>query len=224
MKYFSFLLVALAFACTSNTNDKGTTEAPKADTAEAAVETPKEPVIEAEYMVVSDSSLLTWIGRKPTEFHTGNISVTEGMVAYGEDKILNAAVAVDMNSITVTDIENAEYNAKLVGHLKNEDFFSSDKFPMATFSMNMLQVEDAASGTFSSEGELSIKDISKPINLEGKFLKNGDIITVEGSFVFDRTEYDIKYKSKSFFGDLGDKFIKDEVEVSFKLYCKKMEG
>ena len=38
---------------------------------------------------------------------------------------------IDMSTITNTDLEDAEYNAKLVNHLKSDDFFGVEKFPTA---------------------------------------------------------------------------------------------
>jgi hypothetical protein len=40
---------------------------------------------------------------------------------------------------------------------------------------------------------------------------------IEGGFVFDRSQHDVKFRSASFFEDLGDKLIFDEVPVSFEV-------
>ena len=50
---------------------------------------------------------------------------------------------------------------------------------------------------------------------------NDDIAVITGTHTFDRTIYDIKYKSKSIFGDLGDKFINDEIKLEFNIVLKE---
>ena len=45
--------------------------------------------------------------------------------------------------------------------------------------------------------------------------------TASGRIDIDRTLYDIRYKSKSFFPDIGDKFIYDNFTLNFKINAKK---
>jgi hypothetical protein len=41
------------------------------------------------------------------------------------------------------------------------------------------------------------------------------------TFTIDRSKWNIKYKSKSFFDDLGDSFIDDEIELTVNLVANK---
>ena len=45
--------------------------------------------------------------------------------------IIEGIIFVDMLSISVSDIENLEWNQNLVNHLKSDDFFSADSFPIS---------------------------------------------------------------------------------------------
>jgi hypothetical protein len=40
---------------------------------------------------------------------------------------------------------------------------------------------------------------------------------IDGVFDFDRTKYDIKFRSSKFFNNLGDKLISDEVVIGFQI-------
>ena len=44
--------------------------------------------------------------------------------------------------------------------------------------------------------------------------KNG---SWEANLVFDRSKYDVRFKSGSFFENLGDKLIYDDIEIETKL-------
>ena len=59
-------------------------------------------------------------------------------------------------------------------------------------------------------GVLTIKNNSHPITFN--YTRTGTL-EFKAEFKIDRTLYDIRYGSKSFFSDLGDKFIDDEVEI-----------
>lgn len=59
------------------------------------------------------------------------------------------------------------HNSDRDGHLKSEDFFDSEKFPTATYkSTNLVQKNQSE---FLVEGELTIKGITKKVDLEMEF-------------------------------------------------------
>lgn len=65
---------------------------------------------------------------------------------------------------------------------------------------------------------MTIKGVTQD-NLEvdaNLYLKNGNLVG-EAEFQFDRTKFDIKYKSSSIFSDLGDKFIYDGIKIRARL-------
>jgi len=61
--------------------------------------------------------------------------------------------------------------------------------------------------------DLTIKGITVPVTFD---LALGDG-TARTSFKINRTKYDIKYGSGSFFDNLGDKAIDDEFELNVNL-------
>ena len=80
-----------------------------------------------------EKSSVEWIGEKVTGTHSGLISLKDGYFKFEDNKLVGGEFNIDMNSITCTDIENKEYAAKLVDHLKNDDFFATDKHPLIKF-------------------------------------------------------------------------------------------
>ncbi|MBK5277323.1 MAG: YceI family protein [Bacteroidia bacterium] len=83
------------------------------------------------FKVDIEKSKLTWVGKKVTGAHTGTINLTEGSFVTNGKKVTGGSFAIDMTSITDTDITNPGGNERLVNHLKSDDFFSSEKHPKA---------------------------------------------------------------------------------------------
>lgn len=108
-----------------------------------------------------------------------------------------------MNSITVTDIPiEDDGNADLTNHLKGEDFFE-----VGTYSIAKLEITGMASvnGKMVLSGNFSMKDTTDNISIPVSTSANGNEMTLTSeAFTIDRTKWNIKYKSKSSFGDLKE--------------------
>lgn len=169
-------------------------------------------------MTVSpDASTIEWHGEKVTGEHNGHVNVRQGnIVLDASGNIQSAYVQVDMRTITNEDLEDAETNAKLVGHLKSDDFFGVEKHPYAEIQIKNFKPGNEG-GTWMASGELTIKGKTHPVSIPFSMNQKGDKFTAEGSFTFDRAKYDIRYGSGSFFDNLGDKAIYDDVDVKFTI-------
>ncbi|RAU82351.1 YceI family protein [Pontibacter arcticus] len=189
----------------------------------AATEVTK-PAAARGYKVDVAKSDVKWHAKKVTGEHMGNISLKSGELDVAGNKVKGGSFVIDMSSITCTDIKDAEYNGKLIGHLKNDDFFSVDKHPTATFKITSLKpIAKAAAGkpNHTVTGDLTIKGITKPVTFPATITVNNGVATAKADVVIDRTKYDIKYASKSFFDSIGDKAIYDDFTVSINLTAKQ---
>ena len=166
-------------------------------------------------------SSITWIGEKVTGSHTGNLTIASGELNTAKGLISNATIVMDMASITCTDLEDPEYNGKLVGHLKSADFFNVAEYKTAVFKLDKFYPQKGKDGNYMVEGTLTIKGITHPISFPADVQINGDEVTATANLSFDRSKYDIRYGSGSFFEGLGDNLIYDEVKVSFALSASK---
>jgi polyisoprenoid-binding protein YceI len=130
-----------------------------------------------------------------------------------------------MNSIVNLDVTNQEFNQKLVNHLKSDDFFSAGKHPKANFkiaSLTPIKGAQAGAANYTANGSLTIKGISQPVSFPVTVAVNGSTITAKSeAVVLDRTKWDIRYGSKSFFANIGDKAIYDDFTVQFNVVAKK---
>jgi polyisoprenoid-binding protein YceI len=194
----------------------------KAKEAETTVaeETAETTAISTKYIVNAESSTITWTGYKPTGSHAGTIAVESGVVTMNDNTVESGTFLIDMNSITVTDIPaEDEGNGKLTGHLKSDDFFDVENYPSAAFNVTAFEMKD---GKGMLSGNLKMKDAENNITIPVNVNENGDTISiVSDKFTIDRSKWNIKYGSKSFFDDLGDKFINDEFELKINLVANK---
>ena len=83
-----------------------------------------------EYIANKKASTLNWIGRKVSSGHNGTIMLKDGYLNVSADGIIEGEFIIDMNSISVSDLQGGG-KASLERHLKNEDFFSVNDFPFA---------------------------------------------------------------------------------------------
>ena len=156
-------------------------------------------------------SKINWVGKKVTGKHEGTINLKDGVLIFKDGKLSGGNFTADMTSITVTDLKAGEGKEKLEGHLKADDFFGTDKF--ATAKLTFKSIGTKAKNVYTVTADLTIKGITKPVTFEITVNKNNAVAALK----IDRTKYDIKYGSGSFFDGLGDKTISDEFELTADL-------
>ncbi|MCR9144193.1 MAG: YceI family protein [bacterium] len=178
---------------------------------------------DAVYSADAGASSITWKGSKlyESDIHTGTIALESGKLGFKDGAPVAGSFTIDMTSIQNTDIENAEYNAKLVGHLKNEDFFDVEKFPTAKFEIVSVSPGSAAN-EYNITGNLTIKSITKSISGTATIANNADGAEANAKLIFDRTQFNVQYGSESTFADLAkDKVIDDKIEIAMKIALAK---
>ena len=163
-------------------------------------------------------SKLEWLGKKVTGEHFGHIAITTGKLGLKDGKLQNGSFVVDMTSIVCTDIKAEKHRKKLEGHLKSDDFFGVEKFPKATFKIT--NVSDLGDGNYKVTGDMTIKGITKAIDFNVNLHEHDELIHVSGKIVIDRSKFNVRYGSGSFFDNLGDKTIYDDFELSLDLYLE----
>ena len=168
-----------------------------------------------EYQIDKTKSVVRWIGRTPVKFHDGTIDIQEGKFFVDDNGILNGNIIIDMESINCTDLSGGGKKS-LEEHLMNDDFFSVNKFK--TSKINISSEMKPNNGLIDFKGSLEIKNISNPISFKSSINKTPEgKYTASSKLTFDRSMYNVKYKSKSFFDDLGDKFINDDIEIELEI-------
>ena len=162
----------------------------------------------------TESSSLFWKGYKVTGEHEGTINLNSGELVYEGDKLVGGKFIVDMQSITVTDI-SGKGKTNLEGHLKSSDFFSVEEHPEAHLNLTKV-ISRGTDGSYKVIGDLTIKGITNPV----KFNISTENGMMNADISVDRSEYNVRYGSGSFFDNLGDKTIYDEFDLMVKISPK----
>ncbi|OBX21588.1 MULTISPECIES: YceI family protein [Bizionia] len=213
-RFLTILTLALVVtfaSCKDKAQEVETTEA------EVATEVTE---VSTKYLVNTEASNIMWKGFKPTGTHTGTIKVESGVFTMNGDAIESGSFLIDMNSLYVTDLpEDDENHGKLTGHLKSPDFFDVEAFPASAFEVTGFTNEN---GKMMLSGNLKMKDTENNISIPVTVTENNDSITITSeTFTVDRSKWNVKYGSKSFFDDLGDKFINDDMELQITITANK---
>jgi polyisoprenoid-binding protein YceI len=153
-------------------------------------------------------SSLKWKGSKFGGEHYGQIFYKSGNVKVEGDKITAGEFIVDMSSFTVEDLKDSPWGEKFLGHMKSADFFDVGKYPTSK-----LKVKGFKDGKVVADLTIRGKtnEIIFPVTKKGN--------TFTGKLTFNRTKFDMKYKS-GLIGTAADKVIHDDVHLDFTVVLK----
>lgn len=208
-------IIASSVACKDNANTVDATSEKEAAAAS------NEAVA---YTVDTDLSSIAWVGSKPTEDHTGNISLQSGTVMVKGETVESGTFIIDMTSIEVTDLEG-ESAAKLKAHLEGTvpavqtDFFNTPKYPTASFTVTGLSTKDDKT---MLSGNLTLKDVTKNVTFPVNVSYDDNIMMLTSEqFTIDRTDWGIQYGSQKFSDKILDSAIGDDIKLTVNLVASK---
>ena len=172
------------------------------------------------YSLLIDDSELSWIGTElSTKTHTGTIDFTDGTIVVDNDNTISGNVKINMSTINVTDLQGRS-KEMLERHLRSSDFFEVESYSEAKFSF-ISKSFDKLSNQISFVGDLTIKDITNPISFNATLLETSPFLKAKAVLSFDRSKYNVRFRSGNFFENLGDKLILDDIDVNIRLVTKK---
>ena len=176
-------------------------------------------VIKKELAIDTDASKIEWVGEKVTGEHNGVVKIKSGGLEVEGDQITGGNFVIDMTTIDVQDL-SGDTKGKLMGHLRSDDFFSVEKHPTATFKITSVNESKQEGATHFIAGDLTIKGKTNKITFPATVSMVGSKINATAKFDLDRTKWDIRYGSGSFFDGLGDKMIYDDFKIDLLLSTK----
>ncbi|HMQ48952.1 MAG TPA: YceI family protein [Saprospiraceae bacterium] len=217
-KWMIFSSVLVLFAACTNAPEGQKVEATQAET---AVEQPNAQA--TSYRVNTAASTIEWQGTEPSgDGHYGVIGIQGGSLRVVGDQISGGTFVLDMNSISVSDLTGGK-KEKLESHLKDGDFFETNRFPSGKFEITAVE---AVSGnpeiTHNITGNLTLRDTTKSITIPAQVsLADGSLTAVTPKFTIDRTQWGVVYRS-GLIGTLKDKLIDDQIGLKIKLEAQKV--
>ncbi len=171
-------------------------------TAHAAVET---------YQIQSAHSSINFGVRRFFTKIPGSFAKFEGTIVVDRDNLEKSSTTakIDVASVNTND-------EKRDGHLKNQDFFLVEKFPAISFKSKSWKKTGA--DTYDVAGDLTIKDVTKPVVLKTKVLgfgpgaRGAQIAAFEATATINRTEFGLSY---------GKPAIADDVDILINIEAAK---
>lgn len=158
----------------------------------------------------TEETQLQWLGEKVTGQHQGTVGLKSGWLEWNDNRITGGEFLIDM-----TSIKDEDNNQKLEGHLKSDDFFGVQKYPTAKFIITESTSFEKGTGTV--KGNLTIKENTHPIEFKATVQQKENNMWFFTNITIDRTKYNVRYGSGSFFDNLGDKTIYDEFKLKVAL-------
>lgn len=156
------------------------------------------------------NSSIHWLGKKFTGQHEGFVQLKSGSLTMENGQLTGGRFVVDMNTLYSTDLEG-EYKGKLEGHLKSDDFFGVAQHPEAILTIN--EATPKGEGVYTVNGAFTIKGITQPTSFD--MTLSADQATAK--VIIDRSKFNIRFRSSSFFENLGDTVIYDDFQLDVTL-------
>lgn len=179
-----------------------------------ALLTPLSLISQMTKLIDVENSKIKWIGEELSgKNHYGSLKFKKGNLNLNNGVIISGNFIVDMKTINVEDLQGGS-KQRLEGHLRSDDFFSVEKFSEAIFETKSPAVVNKKEGIQTLNGNLTIKGITHPAKIEIDD-------NWSAKLVFDRSKYDVRFRSGNFFQNLGDKLIYDEIAINAKIAFEK---
>lgn len=181
--------------------------------------------IAQDFTINTTSSSVKWKGEKVVMGgHNGKIQIKSGNLKI-DDNLLKGEFLLDMTSIVCDDLkDDKKSHDKLIGHLKSDDFFSVEKHPTSKLVIKKgekIKPKKGDKSNYMITADLTIKGKTNEITFPAWVNVNSNNINAKSSITIDRSKWDVRYGSGSFFDNLGDKAIKDDIKFEVNLKGNK---
>ncbi|MFA6072800.1 MAG: YceI family protein [Candidatus Woesearchaeota archaeon] len=168
-------------------------------------------VAKGPYTLDVEDSTIAWSATKIAATpHTGTINLKSGSIDLTDINFATGSFVIDMT--TITSDQNLD---NLIKHLNSADFFNVKMYPTST--LNVKSISKLDDSKYNIVADLTILNVTKEITFPATLIMDDDNLIANAKFDIDRTKWGIKYNSGSFFKDLGDNTIKDEISYTLNL-------
>jgi len=189
---------------------------------------PAEPRVSGTFEVDTKESVARWTGRNLFNHHNGTVKLNSGRIVIKDSALVSAQFTIDMRSIACEDLTDSTWNAMLIRHLQDADFFDVGNHPQAIFIAKRAERLDARTeGTpnFVLHGQFTLRGITRPLSFPVVIAAaDGQRITGQAQFELDRTQFGSIYGSGRFFRFLGKHVVNDHIHLHVKLHADRISA
>lgn len=183
------------------------------------------PALSGTFAVDTETSVVRWTGRNLFNFHRGTLKLSAGHLTVEAGALKSARFTLDMNSIVCEDLTDSTYNAMLIRHLRDDDFFAVERFPSAEFSSEHaepLPSHPPGTPNYTLHGSLTLRGVTQPLSFPAVIAAgDADHLTGQAQFEFDRTQFGANYGSGRLFSFLGKHVVNDHVHLHVVLHAQR---
>ncbi|WP_395752336.1 YceI family protein [Prosthecobacter sp.] len=177
------------------------------------------------YQIDTATSLVRWTGRNLFNHHHGTLRLSGGQIEIQNGILQSARFTLDMNSIACEDLADNVFNAMLIRHLRDDDFFAVDRFPTAEFictGATPLSACTPGTPNYTLHGTMTLRGVTKPLSFPAVIAAaDSDHLTGQAQFELDRTQFGSHYGSGKLFAFLGKHVVNDHIHLHIKLHAKR---
>ena len=192
---------------------------------EGSYTTPGSATPQGRYELDTETSLVRWTGRNLFNHHHGTLRLSGGHIEVQNGSLQSARFTLDMNSIACDDLVDTAFNAMLIRHLRDDDFFAVDRFPTAEFICTHADpLPSCTPGTpnYTLHGTITLRGVTQPLSFPAVIAAaDADHLTGQAQFELDRTQFGSHYGSGRLFAFLGKHVVNDHVHLHIKLHAKR---
>lgn len=203
-------------------NSQKTKEIEKTNEIKTPAEEKSTVLSDGTYSFSKEESQIKWEGKKTLIkdwVDSGLISISSGNTTVEGGLITTGNVVIDMNSIEAMKTGANSGEDKLSGHLKSADFFDVEKYPTSKFKITSVSLDE--NKNYKITGDMTIKETTKSIEFPVVAYMDGDKLIIDGEININRSLFNVRYGSQSFFNDLGNNVIDDNFTLKVKLVGTK---
>lgn len=200
----SLLIVSCGDTSKEHATEEGTTTESHAD------------LVEENYTANTEKSVVAWKGEVAGVYgHNGVVNLKSGMLSLKGENIVGGNFVVDMTNIVPLD--SASYKDEdhsritdLQGHLATTDFFNTAAFPTSKFEITSVEGNVV-------KGNLTVRDKTHEETITVESLTKADnMVTVNGTLVFNRQKYDVAWVHF-----MKDMVLSDDITINISLVASK---
>lgn len=166
------------------------------------------------FVIDTTKSNINWYGEMAgIRSHRGTIKLSRGEGTIEDDVVTGGSFTINM-----TTIKENDGSERLETHLKSDDFFSVETYPEAVFEITSISKAPIAPADYTIKGNLTIKGKTNEITFPAKIARQQDnTFIATGDVEIDRSLWDVRYGSDSFFDNLGDQVISNTIKLNLFL-------
>jgi len=171
---------------------------------------------------------VTWTGRNLLNSHEGEVAVAGGHVDCDAGGLQGGRIVLDLRRLTCADLAGSDLHDVLIAHLESDDFFDTERWPTATYTVKSGRwLDGAAPGApnLAVAGELTLRGQTHPLDcvLAAGSAPDGTV-GAQGALAFDRTRWGVNYGSGRLYRRLAGHLVNDTVELGLRLVLAPAGG